>query len=501
MSFVRDAKAELITQFTVPYKGTWKSVSANQITPDALYDSMNVFIRKGKLRNRPGLLLLNSTVFDAPVIGGAMAVTPNNKKLLAITKSKLYTIIQNESTWSVDTTDVFASNDNAVIDVAFIETASQYVALIASEGHLLKRWIEGSGADTVTVTVGIIPIAKSVCVAARRVVALIHPHTIVWTATLTYDNWPALAVAKIAQTNDLGICVKSLSNLTFVVYKERSIYLARAQAGSDAVGFAFSEPLKVEGPGGVHAVVDVSGAHMYMTKSGRIAIYDGTRYPQWIADGLWLYLQDDIDPEFAHKIFGVFDYRLHTVTFHYPKIGDHGAMYGVVIISLPLEGSGITTYASFLGIIAKPCSYGYEMRFNDQIDRSIIFTSTSGDCQSFSFDEATQTDDGVAYSCAMQTGLFPLPDMRHHHVSVEPYLERVNGNGHVNIFAVVSDMLESEDGNVITDKPQVIDLNNNYVQQYIGFEQATRFFGLRYEWLSSSVVRYAGMSLYGRALT
>ena len=499
MTLVREAGAKLIHQFTVPYKGTWQSVSANMLSPDSLYNSNNVFIRKGKLRERPGLSLLNSTVFDSPVKGGAMAVTPVQKRLLAFTESRLYTTISGSSSWVIDTSSL--TNVNPV-DVTFLETSSQYVAVIANGSQALKRWIEGSGVSSITASVGTVPVAKSVCTAARRIIYLIDPHTVGWTASLTYDNYPALAIYKLAQTNDLAICVRSLSNLTFVVYKERSIYLARAQAGSDSSAFGFSEPIKVEGPAGIHAVCDVNGTHFYMTPNGRVAIFDGSQYPKWIADGLWLYLQGDIDPIYAKNIFAVFDYRLHTVTFHYPRITDTtGLMTGLLIINLPLEGSGIDSYPCFKGVTSKSVSFGYNYRFNEQIDRSLLFTSTSGDVQSFNFDENVRTDDEVNFDCSFQTGLFPLPEMRHSHISVESFLERADGNGSVDIYAVASDALENETGTKELASFITIDLNNNPIQEYLGFNKPTRFFGLQYEWVSSSKVRYAGAALYGRAVS
>ena len=502
MTLVREAGSQVISNFTVPYRGTWRSVAANQLTPDALYNSNNVFIREGKLRERPGLSLLNNTVFTTPIIGGSMAVTPTTKILLAITRSTLYTLSPSATSWIIDTATSFAANDDNIIDITFLETANQYVAVIANNSTTLKRWIQGSGAAPITAVNGTVPAAKSVCTAARRIIFLVEPHTVGWTATLTYDNFPALAFAKIAATNDLGICVKSLSTLAFAVYKERSIYVARAQAGTDASAFGFNEPIIVEGPAGVHAVVNINGTHIYMTQNGRIAIFNGSAYPEWIADGLWLYLQSDIDATYAYKIFGVFDYRLHTVSFHYPRLSDsNGRMTGLVIVNLPLEGSGVDKYASFLGTVSKPCSYGYEMRFNQQIDRSILFTSTAGDNKSFIFNEDANTDDNVPYACLFQTPLIPMPDMKYSQVSVESFLERADGNGIVTVYSVTSDMLESKTGTKQLSAYNIIDLNDNPVSEYVGFNVPTRFFSLQYEWLSTSKVRYAGAAVYGRVVT
>lgn len=497
MSLVREYGTQLVTQFTVPYRGTWRSVAVNQLTPDTLYASSNVFLRQGKLRERPGLALLNTTVFDAPVIGAAMAVTPGSKIVLAVTKSQLYTLMAGNIVWQVDSPLSIGANDNSVVDIAFTETSSQYYALLASGAAQLHKWADGQGVSVVANS----PVAKSVCVAARRVVALVHPHTVAWSVTLTIDDWPELASYKIAATNDVGVCVKTLSNLSFVLYKERSIYTARAQAGSDAVGFTFSEPIKIEGPAGVHAVVDVSGAHIYMTKNGRIATFNGTQYPEWIGDGLWLYLQDDIDPVHAGKIFGVFDYRLHTVLFIYPRRGDDGQMMGMVLINMPLDGSGIEQPAFFLGQSAVPLGYGCEARFDDRIDQSLLFSSTVGDAQSFNFDETYGYDDGVPFTCSFQTPLMAVPDMKHFQLSIESFLERARSNGTVTVSGVTLDILENMSGTVDVVSPQIIDLNNNPVQEHMAFNVPARFFGLQYVWQSTSKVRYAGASVYGRALT
>jgi hypothetical protein len=512
MSLVQEAGSTAIAQFAVPLNGTQRSTAIHLVSSDALFDSLNVFIRKGKLRSRPGLVLLNETVFNAPITGGAMAVTPTEKILLAINRFALYTLTASDAEWQLDTTANFSFTDNDTIDTCFLETSNEYVCIIANENFPLKYWKQGSGAAAIFPSVGVVPTAKSVCTATRRIVALIDPHTIQWSATLDYTNWPPLAVTKIAQTNDTGICVRSLGTLDFVIYKERSVYVAKAQAGSDSNAFNIRFLQHIEGPAGVNAVVNANDVHYYMTKNGRIASFDGNSYIEWIADGLWLYLQDDIDPRYAAKIFGVFDFRLHTVTFYYPKVTDtNGLMTGMVVICLPLRGLdvqqtsqvGISVKkkdAAFLGISRKPCCFGYEMRFKEQIDRSLIFTSVFEDCQSFYSSEDAADDDGLVYDSHIQTGCFPMPELKHSNVSIEPFFERQDGYGKVNVNAVTLDSLENETG-TISDEAQIIDLNSNPVREYIGFNIPTRFFGLKYTWTSVDKIRYAGSSVYGRTLS
>ena len=213
---------------------------------------------------------------DHVVVGGAMAVTPAEKVLLGITANRLYTLRSTDANWVIDTSGL---GNSGLVDTTFIETASEYVGIIADGNTALRKWTASSGVTSITPVSGAIPSAISVCTVARKILALVDPHTLRWSNTLTYDDWPNANFNKIAQTNDIGIAVVPLSNLTFVVYKERSLYRGRAVSGPPSAAFAISEPLVIEGPAGLHAIVNAAGTHFYMTKSGRIAVFDGTSYP------------------------------------------------------------------------------------------------------------------------------------------------------------------------------------------------------------------------------
>ena len=493
--------AQRIAEFPVPYKGTWRSLGSNQITPDALYDSLNVFIREGKLRTRPGLSLLNATVFTNPIIGGGLAVESTGKTLIAIHQEGYYTLTSTDSTWSSKVLITgglrIAPNNNEMIDSTFLETSAKYVMIWTSSLRGLIAWNTTDGADPITASEGTVPIAKSVCTASRRVIALVAPHTLQWSSVFDHTSWPALATTKVAQTNDEGICVLPIGTLDFVLYKERSIYLGKSQAGPDSSAFAIRYHQTVEGPAGVHAVVDALGLHFYMTPSGRIGVFDGARAVQWIADGLWFYLQGDLDVANAYKIFGVYDYRLHSVVFYYPRIGDNGDLKGMVWINLPLEGSGVNNFISFLGLSGIPVSYGYEQRFSNEINRGLVFSSTSNDEQSFLLDEDVNTDDSTVYDCLAQTSLQPVGNLKSSFILSESFVERNEGNGYVDVFTVTSNMLDTAPGTVDTSIFDRINLEFSPVKEYIGHDINTRFAGLKYQWKSTSNIRYAGALMYG----
>lgn len=496
-----------VLEFNVPTKGTWNSIASNMLSPDSLFNSLNVFIREGKLRTRAGLRLLNDSSLDFPVIGGAMAVTPTEKVLLAITKNNLWTLRKGEVAWVADSTTSFAVDDNSIIDICFLETAGEYVAIIANNETPLKRWLDGTPAGVIVPDAGTVPIAKSVCTAGRRIVALVEPHTLRWTSITndlgvtnpTFDNWNDLNYVKKAETNDLGICVRSISTLSFALYKERSIYLAKAKAGTNADAWTFNEPIVVEGPAGVHSVVDLDGMHMYMTPSGRIGLFDGTSYPKWIADGLWLRLQKEIDPEWSYKIFGVLDYRLHTVTFYYPKLGDNGFLKHFVTVNIPLEGSGVTNFAHFLGESELGLSFGYEMRFQQEVNRSLLFSSNLPVTKSFVSDEDFEMDNSSIFNCLIQTPMLALPNLKSHQLVSQLFVERGYGFGSLNVYSVTSDFLNNKEGNIDEGNPQLVSLEfSDQVYEYIAFNQPARFFGLRLNWTSTDNVRYAGIQVNGR---
>jgi len=508
MTLVRERDSEILAQFAIPIRGTWKNIAINDVPLDAVFDSLNIFIREGKVRTRPGLSLFSDTTFLEPIIGGSMVVTPGEKVILGITKDRIYQLSDITDLWTTIQPTGFdptiADDDNKVIDMAFMETAGDYVALIASEGRVLKKWID-SPRSFATLTGTNIPRAKSVCIAGSRVIALIPPHTIVWSNVLNPAVFDTLAYAKRAQSGDRGVCVRTLSALSFVFYKERSIHIARAQAGVDeGTAFSFSEPLYVDGPAGIYSIVNVNGVHYYMTHNGRICAFDGTTYPRWIADGLWFFLQADIQPSQAHLIRSIYDYRLHTITFFYPKKDLGPGLRGMVLINLPFEGQDIqeiATTRAFLGTCQKAISHACEKRWDDQltVDRSLMFTKQldSGDRnEAFLLDESVTTDDGIPYQCSFQTGLQAMPDARHTHVCIETFLERGVGYGSILVEPVISDALETREGTIIDQSGQWIDLETNPIREYKGFGRQVRFFGLRYSWDSSNYVRYSGSVVY-----
>lgn len=505
MALRQELNSQPIAQFGVPIKGTWNTAAIQTVPSDALYDSLNVFMFEGKLRNRPGLTLLTSNTFDGEVKGAAFAVTPEADAVLALTHRGLYELYTMPTGWVRRSDTGYANGAYAeeLIDIDFVE-AAEFVGLIARKGYALKQWTRAGGLTAITPTLGTVPFAKSVCVASKRAIALVPPHTIVWAAINNYKSWSPLATVKTSQTSDAGIAVRRLTNLAFVLYKERSLYTVRAQGNTEETAFFFNEPISVSGPAGVHAIVNVNGSHMYMTKNGRIALFDGTSYPKWVADGLWLFLRRDIDPVYRKNIFGVYDDRLHVVIFYYPRKADNGQLKGMVLINMPYEGLDVQPQglqvASFKGVSSVAGTCGADLRFEDQGDRALIFTTAEFAKQCTVLDEEASVDVDTPYDCTMQTGMVAMPDGKHNQVTTETFVERDEGNGVLYLDPVLSDVLENKEGTIPDGKTEAIDLENNPVREVKPVGVPTRFVGLKYHWSSVSKIRYSGAIVHGRGV-
>jgi hypothetical protein len=173
----------------------------------------------------------------------------------------------------------------------------------------------------------------------------------------------------------------------------------------------------------------------------------------------------------------------------------------MVTINIPLDGSGITDYACFLGVSGKAITHGYEMRFNRETNKSVLFSSDAITRKSYVYSEDSNLDDGIEFPCMMQTGLLPMPDMKHNRVTAELFIERSDGNGFVDVSFVTSDVLENSSGTIEPIPSNMLSLEFNPVREYIAADQPARFIGLRLDWTSTSTVRYTGAVLYGREVS
>jgi len=486
----KDVTAVNRIQYPVPYSGTWKSLPGHLIPESALVDSSNVFIKDGELVTRPGLgVKFGIGVLDGEVLGGGEFSNGVDRFLVAVTRSSVYTATSIVSNWNRIGGVSFDADKGVSFDLF---SSSGVVYAIIASGSVVYTW-DGTTFNTITSSLGVIPNVHDIEIAFDRIVAIEKPYNVRWTVGLDFTNWSDLNESKKPESGDEVVTIKKMTNLGFVLYKEKSIYIAFATAGPDSTAFTFRDSRgQYEAPAGIHAVVDVNGSHIYMTASGRIGLFTGAQH-RWIADGIWSFMREDIDETLTYKIFGIYDRVLNTLSFVYPRGGE---MVGLVVVNLPYPEIGIQGFSAFLGTLSVPVNYGFGFKLNNLLPQCIGFNSS--DNQGYLFDSSVGNDAGLPFNCIIQTPIKPFESFKHNKVNVETFCERSDTYGMVGVNIVSSAMLDNRDGHVYSEM-QRIDLNTARVNEFLGFNKSDRYFGVKYSWNSGlSVFKYKGAIVYGR---
>ena len=539
ITFQLDPSAEHVKTFLPPFKGTWKTLPSHLLPDDVLQDSQNVSLIEGKLRSRTGLATLDDFLFldtsssdpslTTKIKGGIQFIDISGSKYLVASSLKNVWIKRDiASTWSVlNSNYTIQGSDLYNIRMCMLQQGSNIYLLYANGVQQVSVSTNLGNLNTITsLQPGSLssPVARDICVSFDRIVVLQPPYTIAWSDTINnsfpaFTSWPALNQVILTQTTDALVSICPLGVLNYAVYKEGNIYAAIAQGGPSSQAFRFEHRGEYEGPCCPNSVVNVNGSHFYMTPTGRVGVFDGSRH-DWICDGLWPFIRSDLDRSFKNHVFGVYNYKTSEVYFWYPKIGDNGNCKGMLCINLPYQTAGISTYSYFLGTSSFAVSYGLSIRLFNSIVSPIVFghssllPNTSTDVfppQAFLLDQDTYRDRDRVFKCSLSTGLFkPISQADQGLIGVgqkvkdrsgickptiELYTTRDNTRGFVDLSPLVSSSLET-DGDVLeTDR---IDLSQIYVNEYHGFNETGSFIGMKLEWNSTSKVEYKGADIYVR---
>jgi len=265
------------------------------------------------------------------------------------------------------------------------------------------------------------------------------------------------------------------------------IWIGQATGATGAQAFCFDKAGDFDGPANAAAIVRIRGADLYMTEHGRVAMFTGVTH-DWIADGAWQTIKDEIDESKPGRIRGEYHKREEEVWFHYVRTQDSGEAKGLLIIRLPQPKFGLPHYACFVGQTADGISAGVSIvRDNSKVP--VVFTSTSAAEKSYTLDG---TDDaGTQIDSHIQTGLQPLHDGETARIlNVEPFLERLAGYGTIDVKVATSNVLDTVAGTLTA--AQSVDLTLTPVREVLGFDARGRFFALRLEWNSTDTIRYRG---------
>jgi hypothetical protein len=506
----KDPNAKLLKSFLPPFKGTWKTLPAYLLPEDVVQDSLNVTLMGGKLRSRPGLNLFNRLNLGDRIIGSFLSVdTTDTKYPFCSTKNKVFRLLNNR--WQDITNNVvLTATDSHQVRMTSIQIGTSVYVLYANGKDRVKQIPQSTYLlSDITPVAGSIPVLTDICTSFSRLVGITPPYTVTWSDVindqfLSFTSWPALNQAILADTEDSLVAIRALGTLGLAIYKEGNIFTGFAQTGANSQAFRFEHRGEYEGPAGVQALVNVEGAHMRMTSTGRVGLFDGTQNI-WIADGIWPLLQDTLDIQYAKRIFGVYDYKTAQVTFWYPRFGDNGACKGMLNICLPYPLAGVTQFSYFLGESNFECTNGLSVRLFNASASPFVFGNNN---QTFQLDKNSYGDNGFDFSCSFKPGLFkPTPPDDEKNSSQDIYIPTVEvyasrGSldfGTVNVSVLTSNTLEGE-GKVSVS--EILDLRETPINEIIAYDKGETgsFLGVNFEWESSSRFEYKGCDISGRAV-
>jgi len=488
-SYILESSAVPLGRFQIPFKGTWKTLPSHLLPPDALADSMNVVIQSGELKPRAGLKPFGG---DFPIgyepRTTYLFVTSNNVKIPLV--AGVNTLVGYNTSWYTISGPNLTVPEGKNPRITTFSSSGDFVYILTDTNDL---FFGDSGSYAVlTPTLGaLLPGITDISTSFNRVVVISPPYSIAWSNALNYLEWPVLNTAYLSDTPDALVAVRNLGTLGFAVYKEGSIYTAFAQGSTDAAAFRFEFRGVFEGPANPNALIDVNGVHYGFTPTGRIFRFDGSNH-DFIADGIWPFIRDDIDQDYIHKIHGLYNYKTHEVHFFYPRLGDSGEVKGMVLINLPYPLSGIESFSYFLGKTPFSVTASLGTIFLENASESLVF----GPSHAYSVDHDYLYDgENEEIPCVIQHGFLSHPNNAIVQPVYQAYLRRSEERGLAQVTSIVSNMLETNLGTL--DNQETIDLSISIPNEYIGFDNQGSFVSFHLSANASSMLRYLGCDVYG----
>ncbi len=520
---------DAIAEWEAPYKGILRDMTPLKIPGDALYDSLNVVFRNGMLLVRPGLSQLIATDLAAGAGNTGRVTGANQTSLLASavfdsgafdsgtfqesgnTPGTVVSAATNRKFWAFfggiwhDLTDTaFVASDTYLAQFTNIQIGSAIYTLMTNGIDNPRQWDNASAA--ITQVAGTPPLFTDWTTTSSRVIGIVPPYLVQWGNALAINTWPALNFRVLSDTADALVAIENIGTLGAAVYKQNSVWLAVAQGGLDASYFSFTLFGHYEGPANPNCVVNVSGSHYILTKSGRVGVFNGSQWV-WVNDPILPLLRATLDTNAIARAFGVYDPLNREVWFFYPRLAEAmaGDVTGLMIISVPKQFSyeGIFFHSAFLGQVAFPCTAGVDRRL-DVLDYFVFGQPTGQSGVERTYNVAPNTSDaGQAFSGFWQTpmrGAGKYVDVAKA-IGVEDYMVYGPGGGSGTLTRkIVTNYMLDNQGNfsagVSLNLAGSAPLHANLLETSI----RGRFFGVRYEFTSPITLSWFGARLMGEML-
>ncbi len=495
ISILQEPGSRMIGRFSVPFRGTWKTLPPHLLPNDVLADSLNITIQSGSIKPRSGLQRFSQSSFAQDVKGSFLYVSENNIKIpIAVTDNKFYIYLND---WEDRTGSTnFSLGYNSRVRMTNFASRATFHVVIANGTSNLYTWQSGPINRLVPNVGSLVDNMTDIIVAFGRLVVLAPPYTVIWSETYDSQTWFPLNTAILMDTSDPAIALKNLGVYGFVVYKEASITTAFAQAASSAAAFKFEPAKEYEGPCSSAGVVGANGVHFGLTPSGRIFRFDGSNHT-FIADGIWPFLRDDIDISRRHMVHGCYNYKSNEIYFWYPKKSQPNEVKGMIILVLPYPLSGVQDFSYFLGESAFSCTDSLgALHLTDNIG-NLVF----GKSQSFVIEPNWPYDDSSRIPVALEPGLIGYSQEMGQNLpiykpSYELYVKKAENKKTIFFQSATSNQLEER----TLSEEEEIDLSDIKPNEFIAFDNSGSFVGLKVTGFADSGFEYLGCDVYGREI-
>lgn len=504
----------VVGQWEVPVLGTLRNLPIYKVPPEALWSSSNVLLRSGFLQPRPGLTEYATTIlagrptgfFNSVMLATAafqsdtfqndsfqVAGSIPSTLLIVATTTTIYSHYANVFN---DITGAPALTASAVQLARFAAMAlgtPQTIYVIHTNGvDAPRQWDVTTG--TFGAMTGSPPNWTDIANIDEHIIGIVPPYNIRWGDSQVINSWPAANIRVLSDTPDALRAIAPLGVRNGVVYKSRSIWdVIVTGSPVESEYFRFVPRGLLEGPASPAAVINVDGANLYMTDTGRIGYYNGSKH-MWVAGGIWPLIRADLDSDNTARIFGAYDPLYKIAVFVYPKTGDSGECKGWAVVMLPNPDEGYDGYISFHGTSTVALSAGGDLRLGPF--KAIFARSDTGLSRVYTWEG--DTDAGGAITGHLQTGLVGTPGLEFFTLEAyETLALRGAGYNTVTVRPVSSFVLDTEGGTLGSSKTQDLtpDTTNQVLGKPKGGDIRGRFFGLRYEFTTPVTLRWLGARL------
>ena len=555
----------IVAQWPFPARGVVRSLAENELSPDSLFvgDNLQLFHGECRLRPRirtPAAITANVNAANATLGLGTTVHRRTNGDVFTIVAEGISNgsvrRLENAGTWTdIGGGVVFAgSRDDSYrfTSLAFGTPLQNYTFLVRGN-QAPYYWDPSLAGGNIVAVPGSPANWKDATTVFDRIIGITDTE-VSWGEILQVDNWPAVNVKSLMETPDYCKAIRPFGNMNVIVFKERSIWKGLGNGeGTSAFSFRWQFAGYYEGPCGVNACDGTPLGYAYMTRNGRVGLYNGTKV-DWIADQIWPLIRDDIDQTQVCRVFVRYREANHQVVCLYPRTGDGGRVRGILIIQLPQMESGVDKFACFNGSFEADVA----LLANAQVDIHCMgefekdaggtaavvaqlgmvgtrFSSGNGATIYGQWEDLTNpVSSGGQHSsldwnvqayrvtARLQPGLLTSPKSDPHRIeAVEPFLRRGTdvatagvGGGAVDtcdVFPVASDTLHTRGGVVGNTGTTITDMDGTTppVKETVGVSDTRvigphrgRFLGFRLDARSDNIaLRYLGAIIYARQVT